>query len=108
MAAERVPCLARKAVGLASRDFRHLRAGWCRPVRNRPELGGLMTDTEQRAYFAVGDEVHFLTGWASRGRVRLEASPSLTLTPAECRRLASYLLYAAARAEERLGKRMPT
>ena len=55
---------------------------------------------EQRAYFAAGDEVHYLCGWASRGRVHLEASRSLTLTPKEAREAARSLLFAAARAEE--------
>ena len=56
--------------------------------------------TVETAYFAVGDEIRYLTGWANRGHVQLEASRSLTLTPGEARRLASYLLHAAARAQE--------
>jgi hypothetical protein len=70
-----------------------------------------MTTEEQRAYFAVGpacDDSNYLTGYAVRGRVRVAASPTAWLTPAEARRLASYLLHAAARAEERLGKLMPS
>jgi hypothetical protein len=55
---------------------------------------------EQRAYFAAGDEVHYLCGWAYRGRVHLEASRSLELTPAEVRQLARSLLFAAARAQQ--------
>jgi hypothetical protein len=58
---------------------------------------------EQRAYFAYGDEIRFLTGWADKGRVRLEASRSLELTPAEVRHLARSLLFAALRAEEGTG-----
>jgi hypothetical protein len=58
---------------------------------------------EQRAYFAAGDEVHYLTGWADKGRVHLEASRSLTLTPKEAREAARSLLFAAARAEEHAG-----
>jgi hypothetical protein len=58
---------------------------------------------EQRAYFAAGDELHYLTGWADKGRVHLEASRWLTLTPKEARQAAANLLFAAARAEEQRG-----
>ena len=63
---------------------------------------------EQRAYFACRDELHYLCGWANGSRVRLEASPSVELTPKEACQLASYLVHAAHRAEERLGKLMPS
>ena len=59
-----------------------------------------MTSVEQRAYFAAGDELRYLCGWAYRGRVHLEASRSLELTPAEARRAAQSLLFAADRAEK--------
>ena len=59
-----------------------------------------MTGVEQRAYFATGDEIRYLCGWAYRGRVHLEASRSVELTPQEARRAAESLLLAAARAEE--------
>jgi hypothetical protein len=58
---------------------------------------------EQRAYFAAGDQDHYLTGYVCRGRVHLEASRSLTLTPREARQLAQSVLFAAARAEEHCG-----
>ena len=59
-----------------------------------------MTSVEQRAYFAAGDQERYLTGYATRGHVQLEASRSLTLTPREARQLARSLMFAAARAEE--------
>ena len=68
--------------------------------------GRVMTDVQTRAYFAVGppmDEGNFLTGSAVHGKVRISASPTARLTPAEARKLAQYLLFAAARAEEHAG-----
>src|SRR6478672_2645317 len=67
-------------------------------------LGGAMTiEQRQQAYFAAGppcDDSNYLCGWASGGRVHLEASRSLTLTPKEARDAARSQLFAAARAEE--------
>ena len=77
------------------------RAGWCRPGCNRPDWGGAMT--EFRGYFAVGppaDDSNYVTGSAVRNKVRIAASPTAWLTPAEARKLAQYLLFAAGRAEE--------
>lgn len=65
-----------------------------------------MTNAELRAYFAVGppmDDSNYVTGSVMRGTVRIAASPTAWLTPAEARRLPSYLLFAAQRAEEHAG-----
>ena len=70
-----------------------------------------MTTEEMRAYVAVGppdDESNYLTGYAVRGKVRVAASPTAWLTPVEARALAQYLLFAARRAEERLGELIPS
>jgi len=60
-------------------------------------------EQRQQAYFAAGppcDDSNYLCRWASGGRVHLEASRSLTLTPKEARDAARSQLFAAARAEE--------
>jgi hypothetical protein len=65
-----------------------------------------MTSEEWRAFFAVGpsaDDSNYVTGSAVRGKVRIAASPTAWLTSAEARKLAQYLLFAAARAEEHDG-----
>ena len=64
---------------------------------------GARHDQRQQGYFAAGppcDDSNYLCGWASGGRVHLEASRSLTLTPKEARDAARSQLFAAARAEE--------